>query len=330
MLSPLRPLAPYRAAPIARSAIRPVANPDTACEHEGGSHPCRMQEHSSCASCDDRLPPTCSAVHRQIAAAQYCAPCRVSTSQCPTCGFRKACECVQRRQLSEYHSRRAPLPAMPIDDDDPLIGLEIECVQDDDAKDPWGEIHHALSPIVWSIERDGSLPAGGGEIVTKPLARSTWDLVIGDVLATIASVANASRHECGGHMHVSATPLVIAGANRLCATYGQRAQRRVWDAVAGRSSGYATSTQSPFAGPIQTGTRSALYRPSASGPTIEWRHPAGTSDPRVILGRMHLFVDVLLHAASVPGAWGWGAYLRDLPSRTVSPYAVALLRSIGY
>jgi hypothetical protein len=135
---------------------------------------------------------------------------------------------------------------------------------------------------------------------------------------------------------VSLSPERAVAAGLLARSYLVSAQLAVWEAVCGRPvTAYSSiAPQLIPHGRHLPAQRAALW--SSGRHTIEWRHPAGTTDPRVALARVELLADLLAHAsehaARNPGrSWGWGLYLRDRPAPTpATRYAWAFLRSLGY
>lgn len=299
------------------------------CTHAGGTAEC-LSRVCECAGCG-ATPRVCSSqMYLGLARDRwYCETCR-DLPACTQC-HRTACACTVS-VIGAYHQAepRTLLRSVPRTlSAEPLVGLELEALYPD-GTDRLGACTHAIDTIVLSHERDSSLGTDGVESVTVPLplsvVRHAWPALVS---AVAASGGSADYPACGAHIHVTATPEMKAGADRIYATYGTPSQLPVWDAVCGRLTTAYTSN-GWHRRPDLPGSRACLWRTPFG--TIEWRHPGGTDDPRVLVGRAELIVDALRHAAALPPdqAWGWGRYVRDRPAPTPNTaYAWALLRSIG-
>lgn len=302
----------------------------TACACLGGSSPCSTVG-TDCRGCG-RYTVVCRTTHvtgRATSGDWYCPTCRVL----PVCSQCRRTQCVCRvSAVGTYHNEapRSLLQCLPrIVESEPLLGLELEAIYPD-GPTHLGETAHAVDAIVLSHERDSSLGEAGAESVTVPLplslVRHAWPALSAAVAAAGGSAAHPA---CGAHIHITATPEMRRGADRIWPTYGTPAQAPVWDAVCGRRADAYASNAWRRAAALPT-SRAAMW--STHYGTIEWRHPGGTDDPRMLVGRAELLVDVLRHAAALPAdqAWGWGRYVRDRPRPTPdTAYAWALLRSIG-
>jgi hypothetical protein len=292
-----------------------------------------------------------------------CVTCAGAVDRCTSCGHVRAaetdtgCDCFTPEGAGAYHSGRTGDPviaqintsgASVADDGDPLIGFEIEIMPHDPGRhsiapgahthrDPIGALRRACGPWIASVESDASLQGRGVEIVTRPLPLSVWRMVLPDLMGAISRIGTATHRACGGHMHVTATWGVVLGARVISASYGNSVQLPVWSAVSGRDPEYTQPPPTfPVIAPDLQPSHGASIGWGVSSRTIEWRHPGGTDDPRVLLGRTELLIDVLTHAqahhaAHPHTAWGWGLYLRDRPTPTPETiYAFALLHSLGY
>lgn len=302
-----------------------------------------------------------------------CVACEQSHDRCLDCGHRRrtpddpVCGCRQpARGLGEYHSGRSGDPVVRAIgpgtstltlDDDLLVGWEIEIMPRGDApaitpgrgvahRDPIGALL-ASSAGAWiaSVESDASLsdsgdrstPRRGAEIVTRPAPLTVWREALPSLMAAITRIGTAAHPSCGGHMHVSACPQSILAGRVLCATYALPGQVAAWSALAGRDPSYSPPPPThPHTSPDLPPSHAASLGWGIAGRTIEWRHPSGTDDPRVMLGRAEILIDVMRHAlahrqAQPSAPWGWGLYLRDRPAPTdETRYGFALLRSLGY
>lgn len=314
------------------------------CQHLGGTHGCRNVT-ATCLGCGivfvycaaDTPPPRVSVAGTtgSLTTGPLCPSCATlqqnGSLACSLC-HRLVCRCTQS-VVSAYHaSRPAWLWSVP-SGSDPWIGLELEAIYTptDTGTIPERAIANAFAPIAGIVvahERDSSLGVLGVETVTAPLPLTLLRDAIPSALEAIATAGGSCASDrCGGHVHLTRSPRTYSGADRIWRTYGTPAQAPVWEAIAGRtigaypSAGWASGTLPAHRAALWAGTR-----------TLEWRHPGGTDDPRVLLGRVEVLLDAIDHAASLPEGqpWGWGRYLRDRPDPTpTTRYGWALLHSIG-
>lgn len=339
----LPPVEPFSLRPTPR---RCEALPSPArCACLGGTAPCDPVSLGAC--------PTCREVWRQCRHAAIlrlrgmeraihpaCWPRHLAHGTCPQCyAAGDACRC-ERNVVASYHSARDPVPlawAVPSDAAEPLIGVEVEAMflaapDRETAGRALARELHAVDTAVLAIETDSSLGSLGLETQTIPLPLSlAREAIPGVIGAVVRAGGTCADSRCGGHIHVSATRRVVAGAEILAQSYRSPPQRAVWEAIAGRPCGpYCPVPETREGRATLDSGRSALHR--AGSRTVEWRHPAGSDDPRIVLGRAELLLDAIDHAASqASGApWGWGLYVRARPAPTpTTRYAWALLRSIG-
>lgn len=330
--------------PDLRAQRRPVV--ETRCTHLGGSAPCQ-QFTTTCVVCRvTSYPCRLRPFARTSDGHPVCDGC-LDRTRCEVCALYGECRC-RRSVISAYHSERPYIALEHLTPtSEPLVGCEIECVWPGSyaypgaSPDAWisdrlAPALHGLDPIVLAVERDSSLGSEGTEIVTRPLPLSILRETLPTLLERIAAAGAVTDSRCGGHIHVSATRRVLAGAARLAGTYGHATQAPVWEAIAGRSVdtyrsiGPEAVTMEP-SGSLPS-HRSAIHR--SPHRTVEWRHPSGTLDARLWIARAELFLDMIAHASAEDEptkAWGIGQYVRDRsrPEKH-NRYAWALMRSIGF
>lgn len=376
MVSILSELHPDNAPEWTRTPQRQVARLHRAhslCTHNGGTGPCATMTPYEC-QCGAAFN-ECSriAVPVDSDGASLCRDCRVNP-RCPRCHKRTDCQCVSP-VVKGYHSPDRPQLATPVLgsecdlDGDIFVGVEIEAVWDDAVNDAHpligdldevntlravaldrfiGPALQPLRPVLLSIESDSSLGAYGAEVITRPLPLSILREALPQVLAAMAASGAKTDARCGGHIHISRTNGVHMGAKRVAGLYGRPDQLRFWDAICGRAANAYRGDRGPNrpASPVSDvngylpGERAALWACDRVA-TVEWRHPSGTLDPRVWLGRIELLLDVCAHAAQPDNPshpwnlfskpWSVGRYLKERPAPTPETrYAFALRRSLGY
>lgn len=349
ILDALRPTGPFQARP----APPPLAikrchhtHPDTIPAPPGGgaANGCATTGEQYCRNCEQYwngcIHDPC--VVRRVDRNEYLHPAcaeELIAGMCRTCQ-RSARRCQCRAAIVQgYHSERDGRGRTHVDTSaDPLFGFEFEAIYPDveraEAGEALAEALHPVAPLIWTHECDSSLGGQGIETITVPAPLTIWREILPLVVEAIATAGGIITAACGGHIHISRTPNRVRGGALLCASYLDRRQAPVWDAIADRGTdAYGSIAPVPAPPGSMPTSRAALW---SARSTLEWRHPAGSLDPRVILGRAEILADTLDHASAYavrsPGKpWGWGAYLRDRPTATPSTrYAWALLRSIGF
>jgi hypothetical protein len=319
------------------------------CACLGGTYRCD-QQYFTCGACGAEFNVCRASTRHDLRGSVIHPGCAASGDECTDCGLREShCHC-ERQCLTGYHghrdTERTEAPRRVVVNEDPLIGFEFETIFPEAntvaAKKLDRELH-VIAPLILAMETDSSLGENGIEVVTVPLPLSIWRDVLPEVLARIAQAGgDCEDARCGGHIHVTRTNEMMLGAQLVYPSYLQQSQLPVWTALARRSTtAYSSIAPIRISGSLGVpGDRAALW---AAPRTLEWRHPSGCNDPRVVMGRAELLVDTLRHgfeqriahergnsAAAVYPPWGFGRYVKDRPEPTPDTrYAWALLRSIG-
>ena len=205
--------------------------------------------------------------------------------------------------VADYHSgkRRGFLP---VGHGPAYFGIELEMVCTEDRSEVARRVRSTWGDVVASIERDGSLPSTGCELVTHPLDLASWRAFFG----SDRSIRGAKSHDtdcCGLHVHLTRSAfsdltwakvaLFLHDASN--AEVLSRLFRRTPNGYCGRGLFTSTITSARIASQKGNGPRYRVVN-FENDATVEIRWPRGSLKQTTILATIELCDAIVRYCAA--------------------------------